>query len=252
MVLAAAGVEHEALVNLAKQHFGRLIPGEGSRKRPAAVYQGGEKRIEQPESTDPFTRVAVGFEVAGWHDKDLVAMCVMQILLGGGDSFSAGGPGKGMYSRLYRELLNRYYWVEGAEAFVNLHNETGVLGIAGACDAGRAGQLMHEFCAQICKLALTPVDPVELSRARNMLKCNVLTQLESRIILFEDLGRQFVTYGHREAPEALCRKIDEVKAEDVMNIARRAISKPVSISALGKDLKNVPTYDQVLQWFAQS
>lgn len=70
--------------------------------------------------------------MAGWHDKDLVAMCVAQILLGGGDSFSAGGPGKGMYSRLYRELLNRFYWVEGAEAFVNLHNETGVLGIAGA------------------------------------------------------------------------------------------------------------------------
>lgn len=32
-------------------------------------------------------------------------------------------------------------------------------------------------------------------------------------------------------------------------IARRAISKPVSISALGKDLKTVPTHDQVLQWF---
>jgi hypothetical protein len=32
-------------------------------------------------------------------------------------------------------------------------------------------------------------------------------------------------------------------------IARRAISKPVSISALGKDLRTVPTYDQVLQWF---
>jgi len=75
---------------------------------------------------------------------------------------------------------------------------------------------MHEFCAQICKLALQPVDPSELSRARNMLKCNVLTQLESRIILFEDVGRQLVTYGHREAPEALCRKIDAVKADDVM------------------------------------
>ena len=75
---------------------------------------------------------------------------------------------------------------------------------------------MHEFCAQICKLALQPVDPTELSRARNMLKCNVLTQLESRIILFEDLGRQMVSYGYRESTESLCRKIEEVKAEDVM------------------------------------
>lgn len=46
-------------------------------------------------------------QVAGWQDADLVPMCVLQILLGGGNSFSAGGPGKGMYSRLYRELLNK-------------------------------------------------------------------------------------------------------------------------------------------------
>jgi mitochondrial-processing peptidase subunit alpha len=56
---------------------------------------------------------------------------------------------------------------------------------------------MHEFCAQICKLALQPVDPTELSRARNMLKCNVLTQLESRIILFEDVARQVGCYSDR-------------------------------------------------------
>lgn len=41
----------------------------------------------------------------------------------------------------------------------------------------------------------------ELSRARNMLKCNVLTHLESRLVLFEDIGRQMLTYGQRETPE---------------------------------------------------
>jgi hypothetical protein len=137
--------------------------------------------------------------------------------------------------------------VEAAEAFVNLHNDTGILGIAGkkylpsqltpyprhihiedpheppplttpdpfshpsppsssnvqpppplgACKQQDASRLMHEFCRQICVLALKAVGPDELSRARNMLKCNVLTQLESRIVLFEDLGRQLVTYGFR-------------------------------------------------------
>ena len=37
---------------------------------------------------------------------------MLQNLLGGGNSFSAGGPGKGMYSRLYREVLNRFHDVE--------------------------------------------------------------------------------------------------------------------------------------------
>lgn len=34
-----------------------------------------------------------------------------------------------------------------------------------------------------------------------MLKCNVLTHLESRLVLFEDIGRQMLTYGRRETPE---------------------------------------------------
>lgn len=51
--------------------------------------------------------VVVTWQMAGWQHSDLVPMCVLQILLGGGNSFSAGGPGKGMYSRLYREILNK-------------------------------------------------------------------------------------------------------------------------------------------------
>ena len=51
------------------------------------------------------------------RDDDVVPVCVVDTLLGGGSSFSAGGPGKGMYSRLYREVLNAYAWVESANAF---------------------------------------------------------------------------------------------------------------------------------------
>lgn len=32
---------------------------------------------------------------------DLVPITLLQTLMGGGSMFSAGGPGKGMYSRLY-------------------------------------------------------------------------------------------------------------------------------------------------------
>jgi len=32
----------------------------------------------------------------------------LNVLMGGGESFSVGGPGKGMYSRLYTNVLNKY------------------------------------------------------------------------------------------------------------------------------------------------
>jgi hypothetical protein len=43
-----------------------------------------------------------------FRDKDFVSYCVLQSLLGGGGSFSAGGPGKGMYTRLYTDVMNRF------------------------------------------------------------------------------------------------------------------------------------------------
>jgi len=39
--------------------------------------------------------------------NDFVPSCVLNLMMGGGGSFSAGGPGKGMYTRLYRNILNR-------------------------------------------------------------------------------------------------------------------------------------------------
>lgn len=54
----------------------------------------------------------------------------------------------------------RYYWAEAAEAFSMIHDETGLLGIAGAAaDKARAGQLMHVFCEHFATLATVPVSP---------------------------------------------------------------------------------------------
>lgn len=49
----------------------------------------------------------IGLEGCSLHDSDFIAICVLNMMLGGGGSFSAGGPGKGMYTRLYTNVLNR-------------------------------------------------------------------------------------------------------------------------------------------------
>lgn len=98
MVLAGAGVEHGRMVELAQEKFGDFRASAGSSmetagKLPLTSYCGGEVRIHKPDSD--FSYAALAFETGGWHSEDLVPVCVLQMLLGGGDSFSAGGPGKG-------------------------------------------------------------------------------------------------------------------------------------------------------------
>ena len=154
-----------------------------------------------------------------------------------------------MYSRLYREVLNRYYWAEAAEAFTSFHSETGLLGISGSSIPQKSRELTRVIAEHFAKLSVEQVTDEELDRARRMLKCNVLTQLESRLVLFEDIGRQILTYGKREDTETMCAKIDAVTKEDIQKLAQRALTKPPTISSVGEDLNNVPMYDEVYSWF---
>jgi processing peptidase subunit alpha len=95
LVVAGAGIEHEFLVDLAEEHFGHLVKTNGNSAESVvpSVYTGGSHRQMLPDP-EGFTRVALAFPTGGWHSDDLVPACVLQTLLGGGSSFSAGGPGK--------------------------------------------------------------------------------------------------------------------------------------------------------------
>ncbi|KAH8093570.1 hypothetical protein JL720_4711 [Aureococcus anophagefferens] len=209
MVLAGAGIDHATLVGIAETYFEPFVPPRG----PAP-----------PAAPSPYT------------------------LLGGGDSFSAGGPGKGMYSRLYREVLNRHYWVEGAECFVSVHDAEGLLGIMGAAPAAYAGHLTEVLAAHLLRVGAEPVKRDELDRAKNMLKVNVLTQLESRLVLFEDLGRQYATFGKRQTLREMTDLVDAVTEEDILRIGATMLSRPPSIAAHGEDLSKVPAFDTIKQW----
>ncbi|KAL3780411.1 hypothetical protein HJC23_004348 [Cyclotella cryptica] len=254
IVVAGSGIEHDALVELAESNFGHIqsIPETGKSKTIPSIYTGGEYRLQTPPNPNPaikkeeFTHIAIAFEVGGWHSPDLVPVCVLQTLLGGGSSFSAGGPGKGMYSRLYREVLNRYRWAESAEAFSSFHVESGLWGIQGSSIPEKSAEMARALVDNFLILADKFVTDEELDRARNMLKCNVLTQLESRLVLFEDIGRQILTYGKREDAASMCAKIDVVTKEDIRDVVKKAIVKPPTLSTVGVDIEKVPKLEQIV------
>ncbi|RLN85772.1 hypothetical protein BBJ28_00007056 [Nothophytophthora sp. Chile5] len=252
MVLAGSGVEHARLVKYAEQFFSAVpkapegsplaIPSSPETLEPV-VYTGGLQSLSNPESE--FSYAALAFPTGGWHHEDLVPICVLHTLLGGGDSFSAGGPGKGMYSRLYTSVLNRFYWVESAFAFSSIHADVGLLGIYGACLPSHTSNLVALLCNQMLSVANRPVDAIELSRAKNQLKSSVLMNLESRMILYEDIGRQLLTYGLRETPESVCAKIDQVTAADIQRVVKEAMQHPPSLVYSG-DSSKFPQYEQVV------
>lgn len=173
-----------------------------------------------------------------WGNKDIFAISLLQCLLGGGQSFSSGGPGKGMYSRLYTHVLNYNPNVYCANALHIAYADTGLFTIHCSAEpnniAETATLVMSELYATLfhCKQE-------ELDRARNMLKGMILMNMESKAIACEDMCRQTLMSGRWVDPESFCNSIDNVTMQDVRQVLFGMLQRRVAIAAYG-DLSGLP------------
>lgn len=168
-----------------------------------------------------FTHVALGLRGASLRDDDIFALAVAGTLLGGGSSFSSGGPGKGMRSRLYEHVLNRFHWCDSAQSFSAAYRDIGMFGLHGACAVGSAHKMLRVFYEHLH--GLQHARPDELLRAKNQTKAALLMGLDSRVARIEHVARaaDCGMEGDAATPQRLCARIDAVAAEDVRRATQR-------------------------------
>lgn len=175
-------------------------------------------------SLPPLTHIHVAFEALPISSEDIYALATLQTLLGGGGSFSAGGPGKGMYSRLYTNVLNQHAWVESCVAFNHSYTDSGLFGISSSCSPGHVVNMLDVMCRELQALTLdtgfAALQTVEVNRAKNQLRSSLLMNLESRMVELEDLGRQVQVHGRKVGVREMCKKIDELTVKDLRRVAR--------------------------------
>ncbi|XP_057967702.1 mitochondrial-processing peptidase subunit alpha-like [Malania oleifera] len=248
MVLSASGVEHEELLSIAKPLLSDL-PKVPSQEEPKSVYIGGDYRC-QADTGKTYFALAFGVP-SGWCNiKEAVTLTVLQMLMGGGGSFSAGGPGKGMYSRLYLRVLNEHQEFNSFSAFNSIYNDTGIFGVL-ACTTPDFVPKAIEIAAKELIAVTKPgeVDQVQINRAKQSTKSAILMNLESRTVASEDIGRQILTYGERKPVEHFLEAVDAITPKDIASIAQKLFSSPVTMAAYG-DVLNFPSYDSVSRMFS--
>ncbi|XP_071948022.1 mitochondrial-processing peptidase subunit alpha-like [Antedon mediterranea] len=266
MVLAGVGMEHEALVDLAKTHFlGSSVAWNtekiqqlgGNIDRSMAQYTGGVQKVERDMSNiapgtpiPELVHLVLGLESCGHQDPDFVAFAVLNMLMGGGGSFSAGGPGKGMYTRLYLNVLNRYHWMYSATAVHYSYEDSGIFCIHASTPPSMLKDLVEVLTKEFVKMA-GRVEDVELDRAKTQLQSMLMMNLEARPVVFEDIGRQVLATGARKHPEEFCEMIGKISAEDIQRVANRMLQSNPSVAVLG-DLKYFPSYNDIQAAFASN
>ncbi|TID18838.1 hypothetical protein E6O75_ATG05959 [Venturia nashicola] len=168
--------------------------------------------------------IHLAFEAVPISHPDIYAIATLQTLLGGGGSFSAGGPGKGMYSRLYTQVLNQFHWVESCVAFNHSYSDSGLFGISASCSPQHTRQMLDVMCRQLLELGdetgWHKLQEGEVMRAKNQLRSNLLMNLEQRMIELEDVGRQVQMHGRKIGVKEMCDKIDSLTVKDLRRVAR--------------------------------
>ncbi|RYN42771.1 Mitochondrial-processing peptidase subunit alpha [Alternaria arborescens] len=177
------------------------------------------------------SHIHLAFEALPISSPDIYALATLQTLLGGGGSFSAGGPGKGMYSRLYTNVLNQHGWVESCVAFNHSYTDSGLFGIASSCAPSHVAQMLEVMCRELKSLGdetgYAALNEVEVQRAKNQLRSSLLMNLESRMVELEDLGRQVQVHGRKVGVKEMCKKIEDVSVKDLRRVARHVFGGQV-------------------------
>jgi processing peptidase subunit alpha len=210
------------------------------REMAKAVYTGGDFRMEKP---DPLCHFMLGWEVeGGWNGPLLASVTVLQMFLGGGGSFSTGGPGKGMHTRLYTEVLNRHQWVESCQASSVMYADTGLFTIYGTI----LPQHCDDFVTVLTNIfkSLDRITPEELQRAKNALKSSIHMNLEMRAVMMEDIGRQLILSGKVGTASEFGKMVDAVTAQDLRHAVLSCLRTTPTVVAYGA-IEKVPPYESI-------
>uniref|UniRef100_A0A8C3X5J3 Mitochondrial-processing peptidase subunit alpha n=1 Tax=Catagonus wagneri TaxID=51154 RepID=A0A8C3X5J3_9CETA len=256
MVLAGVGVEHERLVECARRHLLGSQPAWGSDApaqvdRSVAQYTGGIVKLERdmagvslgPTPLPELTHVMIGLESCSFLEPDFIPFAVLNMVMGGGGSFSAGGPGKGMFTRLYLNVLNRHHWMHSATSYHHSYEDTGLLCVHASADPRQVREMVEIVTREFVLTAGT-MDVVELERAKTQLTSMLMMNLEARPVIFEDVGRQVLATRSRKLPHELCALIRDVKPEDIKRVASKMLRGKPAVAALG-DLSRLPPYEHI-------
>ncbi|KAJ1560108.1 hypothetical protein HK405_008194, partial [Cladochytrium tenue] len=255
MVLAAAGgVDHEALVRLAEQHFGSLrLPADESAKTLARPrFTGSEVRVRADDH--PTAHVALAVEGVGWTSEDYWPLLIAQSVIGSWDRSLGAVPAA---ASPFAVEVARDGLASSFMSFNTSYTDTGLFGVYAVAEAtptsGGSGGSEQKLAGLVSAVqrewrrlaAPGGATAAEVARAKTQLRTSMLLSLDGTTPVAEDIGRQMLVYGRRLTPWEMEALIDGVTPEDVARVAAKyMVGTEVCVVGYGP-IDGLPPYEEV-------
>ncbi len=217
-VIAAAGnLQHDTVVDLARQHFADL-PSEMPHPFLRGAYAGGEFR--EGRDLDQ-VHIVLGFPSVSYGDPDYYPALLLSTLLGGG-----------MSSRLFQEIREKRGLVYSIYSFSAPFLDSGLFGIYAGTGEKEAAELVPVTLEELRKVQ-HGVTESELARARAQVKASLLMSLESTGSRCEQLARQMQVFNRIVPTAETVMKLNAVDVDAIQRVATRIFRAAPTLAAMG-------------------
>ncbi len=211
VVVAVGDVSHELVVDVVSREF-RVPAGNPvgrSRERAAEPAVKVQTRPELTQVHVYLTRPAFAYP-----DERRYPLSVLNTVLGGGSS-----------SRLFQRLREDEALVYSVSSFVELHGDSGLVGIYFATDRGNLERCMSILGDELRKLRRDRVSAEEFERALNMTRSSVLLGLEGPTSRMLRLARTHHLIGRLLTVDDTLEAYNRVELDDVNGLVEPVLGE---------------------------
>merc|ERR1711997_269908 len=242
-------ISRDDLVHYIQTHYKgprMVLAGAGGVDLPHEVpidmhcrYTGSDVRVR--DDTMPLAHIAIAVEGCGWTNPDNIPLMVANTLIGNWDRSMGGGANNS--SPLAHYCAEKSF-CHSFQSFNTCYKDTGLWGIYFVSDSLNQENMVFNIQHEWMRLA-TSVTDFEVNRAKNLLKTNMLLQLDGTTPICEDIGRQMLCYGRRMPQHELEARIDAVDAALVQDTCYKYIyDRCPAVAAVGP-IENLPDYNRL-------
>jgi predicted Zn-dependent peptidase len=168
---------------------------------------------------------------------------VINTLIGNATGFSSGGPGKGMHCRAITNMMQKYNFIDGVSGINTHFSDSGLFGLTIEGPGSHSQDLLSVLLEELNNLK-GRISDEELSRAKNILKMNILMSMERQEDRLEEIARNYMTFGDLTFHQ-YCDKIDAVTSDQINRVASRVLSGKPTMLVTGGAINLVPTITDV-------
>jgi predicted Zn-dependent peptidase len=226
LVVAAAGnLGHAALVRLVKKAFVDVptdidavpaAPRIGGRPPPFTAATAVVRR--QTEQAN----LVLGAPGLDRLDDRRFALGVLNAALGGG-----------MSSRLFQEVREKRGLAYSVYSFTSHYADTGVFGVYAGCHPQRAVDVLELCREQLSLAAAGGITAQELDRGKGQMRGGLVLGLEDTGSRMSRLGKSELVYGELMTVEEILRQIEDVRLDDVRDVAADLLRAPLALAVIG-------------------